>query len=112
MKTIIKSHRIRYVVFTLYSAFLTLFIFLLGCAHTSKSVYRFAPTPVPDRITLNLTADPSHSIAVTWRTDTSVSNGIVQWTVADPGPDFESNATSVDAQSQLFTNNYENEPAF
>lgn len=33
------------------------------------------PTKFPDRIILNLTEDPSSSMAVTWRTDTTISTG-------------------------------------
>ena len=33
------------------------------------------PTKYPDRIVLNLTEDPSSSMAVTWRTDTTIKTG-------------------------------------
>ena len=36
------------------------------------------PTKYPDRIILNLTEDPSSSMAVTWRTDTTISNAFCE----------------------------------
>jgi len=36
------------------------------------------PTKFPDRIILNLTEDPSSSMAVTWRTDTTITIGYCQ----------------------------------
>ncbi len=42
------------------------------------------PTPVPDRVILNLTADPSSSVAVTWRIDTTVSASFVELQQASP----------------------------
>src|SRR5690606_15391371 len=42
------------------------------------------PTPVPDRVILNLTADPSSSVAVTWRTDTTVNASFVELQPAIP----------------------------
>jgi len=34
---------------------------------------------LPDRILLNLTADPATSVAVTWPTDTTVHTGYCEW---------------------------------
>jgi len=46
------------------------------------------PTPLPDRINLCVTANPSNSISVAWRTDTSVAQGFVEVAVAESGPMF------------------------
>lgn len=46
------------------------------------------PTAVPDRINLCVTQSPATSMAVTWRTDASVEQGFVEFTVAQPGPMF------------------------
>jgi acid phosphatase type 7 len=42
------------------------------------------PTPVPDRVILNLTEDTSSSVAVTWRTDTTVNVSFVELQPALP----------------------------
>lgn len=44
------------------------------------------PSPIPDRIILNLTENPSISMAVTWRTDTTVSEGLCEVQLAPEGP--------------------------
>ena len=49
----------------------------------------FAPTPVPDRIALSWTQNPATSFAVTWRTDTTVAEGIAQVAVATDAPEYE-----------------------
>ena len=59
----------------------------------------FPPTPVPDRIVLSLQADPAHSLAVNWRTDTSVTFGIGELALADASPDFVRNSESFAAQT-------------
>jgi hypothetical protein len=46
------------------------------------------PTASPDRIILNLTEDPTHSVAVNWRTDTSITESVVQIAKATHGPEF------------------------
>lgn len=57
----------------------------------------FRPTPMPDRIVLTWNDNPSTSQAVTWRTDTSVAKAVAQIAAADPGPDLEKKAQTVDA---------------
>jgi len=42
------------------------------------------PSPVPDRIILNLTEETTTSVAVTWRTDTTIYNGKVELQPAAP----------------------------
>jgi len=46
------------------------------------------PTPLPDRINLCITAKPATSMAVAWRTDTSVAQGFVEVAAAEAGPMF------------------------
>lgn len=55
----------------------------------------------PDRIILTLTKDPAHSIAVTWRTDTSVLSTMAQIAVAIPGPGFDADSSTVQARTEL-----------
>lgn len=52
----------------------------------------YPPSAVPDRIMLNLTTEPTTSMAVTWRTGLYVDSGFVQYTLADPSPDLEANS--------------------
>jgi hypothetical protein len=45
------------------------------------------PTEQPERIILNLTADPAHEMAITWRTAPG-QLGFVEYAEAQDGPDF------------------------
>lgn len=64
------------------------FILLIGAgciqttAWTDAAINPF-PTPVPDHIILNCTTNPANSMAVTWRTDTSVQEACAEIAVAD-----------------------------
>lgn len=49
---------------------------------------QWSPTAMPDRILLTWCDDPARSQAVTWRTDTSVSQAYIEFTTADDGPHF------------------------
>jgi len=66
-----------------------------------EEMYR--PTAVPDRVILTWNGDPATSQAVTWRTDTSVTNAVAQIAVADPDPAFEDKAETVQATTAEFT---------
>jgi hypothetical protein len=46
----------------------------------------YKPKPIPDRIVLTPTTNPATSIAVTWRTDTTISQPLVQVAPASHGP--------------------------
>jgi 3',5'-cyclic AMP phosphodiesterase CpdA len=59
-----------------------------------------APSPIPDRIILSWTGDPSRSQAVTWRTDPSVTRGVAQIAPAEDGPKFVEKAREVEATTQ------------
>ncbi|HEX5026450.1 MAG TPA: metallophosphoesterase family protein [Agriterribacter sp.] len=52
----------------------------------SQQVNPFPATPWPDRIVLNVTQDPSTSLAVTWRTCDSVKTGLVEIMPATADP--------------------------
>ncbi|MDE3000586.1 MAG: metallophosphoesterase family protein [Gemmatimonadota bacterium] len=58
------------------------------------------PSPVPDRIVLTWNADPSNSQAVTWRTDASVVETLVEIALASASPRFMVNVRKVPAQTQ------------
>src|SRR4051794_29969620 len=48
-----------------------------------------APSPVPDRVILTWKGNPATSQAVTWRTDTSVTQAVSQLARAEGGPGFD-----------------------
>lgn len=54
------------------------------------------PTEQPERIILNLTADPAHEMAVTWRTAPGAV-GLVEYAEAQDGPDFIQQAVRMTA---------------
>jgi hypothetical protein len=58
---------------------------------------------VPQRIVLNLTAEPARSMAVTWRTDREVRNPVAQVAVSGDWTGFQKNAKSVNATSEQVT---------
>lgn len=87
-------------------------VLLASVGFSFDSDYHYRPAAHPDRIILNLTQDPSISMAVTWRTDNTVSQSLVQWIESGPGPKFESAVQSTGAQTQRFVNRYEGEPEF
>ncbi|TAE30419.1 MAG: metallophosphoesterase family protein [Cytophagales bacterium] len=58
------------------------------------------PTDQPDRIILNVVADPTTQQSVTWRTDTTVRQGIAEIAVADAAPRFMRNATQINAKTE------------
>ena len=46
------------------------------------------PTAEPDRVIVNLTETPENSIAINWRTDTTVTTGVIEWAQSTSGPEF------------------------
>ncbi|WPP50447.1 purple acid phosphatase family protein [Catalinimonas niigatensis] len=58
------------------------------------------PSATPDRIILNLTADPLTSVAVNWRTDTTKSSSFVEVAEATHGPQFIANVRSIKATTE------------
>lgn len=96
------------------SLYLTLVLLLLasiGCSQQAATqvktyepqVEMYRPSVIPDRIILNLTADPATSEAVTWRTATSVTKGLAQVVIANPAPKFEMRAQTVEAVTSSIT---------
>ncbi len=68
------------------------------------------PSSEPDRVILNLTENPETSIAVNWRTDTTIQSGFVEWAPATPGPEFREQATKVEAQREALKVKHRDEP--
>jgi len=102
--------------FIWFCVWLTMMIAVVGgCAATSSPPERSCAagqnqacitsrcqrSALPERIILNLTATPATSQAVTWRTAIAVDHPQAQIAPASGMADFDKNARSVDAQSQI-----------
>ncbi|HEX5171198.1 MAG TPA: metallophosphoesterase family protein [Cyclobacteriaceae bacterium] len=68
------------------------------------------PSAMPDRVILNLTENPETSIAVNWRTDTTIAEGFVEWAPATDGPEFVDMVTRVNASMEKLQVKHEDEP--
>lgn len=55
-----------------------------GHAMAQERLSKYPPSASPDRIILNITRDPATSMAVTWRTDTTIHETLAQVTVNLP----------------------------
>lgn len=64
-----------------------------------------APSPLPDRIVTNWTAEPATSFSVTWRTGAAVQQGCGEIAEASDGPDFEKTARRVEAATEAYATN-------
>lgn len=65
----------------------------------------YQPSPIPDRIILTWTGDPTTSQTVTWRTSTEVSRAFAEIAIAGDGPDFKKTAQRIEAATQPFVSN-------
>ncbi len=72
----------------------------LNAAGSGSLDRHFAPTAVPDRIILTFVENPATSIAVSWRTDTTVSTPLVQITTGTASPDLEASAYKIRGTSR------------
>ena len=52
-------------------------------AQVFTKVEQHRPTPLPDRVVLTWSADPTQSIDVTWRTDQTVGKPVVEYAIAE-----------------------------
>lgn len=69
-------------------------------AASVPAAQRYAPSIVPDRITLLPAADPTTQQVVKWRSSTGVAQGVVEYRSLTPAP-YPANVLSVDAQSRV-----------
>jgi hypothetical protein len=67
-------------------------------------------TPFPDRIVLNLTQEASNSIAVTWRTDVTVSEGLCELHPLTGGRIVPEKVKSFKAKTTTVKYEYDGEP--
>lgn len=82
---------------SLFSRFVLISLLALASLSFSQSVDM---GKFPKRIILNLTADPAHSEAVTWRTAAPVSNPQVQVAPAIAAPKLDENQTTISAGTE------------
>lgn len=69
-----------------------------------------APSPYPDRVVLNLTENPATSVAVTWRTDGSVSEGFCELQPATERPVKNEHSKTFRAKTTTVKYEYQDEP--
>ena len=50
------------------------------------------PSQVPDRLVVTWSHDPATSFSVTWRTDTTITAGLAEITLATPSPNLSANS--------------------
>ncbi len=81
----------------LFLGILFLFMFVVSCYSGDSA------TSSPERIILNLTAEPATSQAVTWRTPAAVTTPQAQIVPAKASPDLERDALSVAASTESVT---------
>ncbi len=77
-------------------------IFCTGVQAQTAGVNPFPPTPDPDRIVLNVTQDPSTSIAVNWRTCDTVREGFLEIMPVSSDPRAVAKALREQAKSEAF----------
>jgi len=59
------------------------------------------PSEYPDRIVLNFGANPASEVNVTWRTDSTITEGIAQIAIATAAPKFWKNGESFKAKMEV-----------
>jgi hypothetical protein len=74
---------------------------LPGVASAQQNANPYIPTTQPDRIILNVTADPSTSMAVNWRTASDVSESFAEIAIASADPRFTDKVNRLKAKSEL-----------
>ncbi|WP_159467247.1 metallophosphoesterase family protein [Dyadobacter sp. 3J3] len=79
--------------------FITVSLALLPAFAFSQENKSYPASKFPDRIILGWKGDAAHSQAVNWRTDSTITRAIAMIHEADPSPDFQTSAKSVDAKT-------------
>lgn len=77
---------------------------------TELPVRLLFPSREPDRVILNLSIEPGTSLAVNWRTDTTILEGYVEFAVATAGPEFKDLSTLVSAKREHLVTKHLKEP--
>jgi hypothetical protein len=71
---------------------------------------QFYPTSEPDRVILNVTETPEKSLAINWRTDTTVTENFLEWAPATSGPEFQASVQRVTARKEILRVKHGDEP--
>ncbi|HEV7379783.1 MAG TPA: fibronectin type III domain-containing protein, partial [Dyadobacter sp.] len=71
-----------------------------GVAVGQQNTNPYIPAAQPDRIILNVTVDPSTSMAVNWRTSSDVTESFAEIAVASADPRFTDKVTRLKAKSE------------
>ncbi|HTN07438.1 metallophosphoesterase family protein [Agriterribacter sp.] len=79
------------------------FAILIFAKAQAQQANPYPPSSYPDRIVLNVTADPSTSLAVNWRTHDSITSGTAEITIAASNPADAAKATTVKAKTETVT---------
>lgn len=79
------------------------FIVLVFAKAQAQQYNPYPPSPYPDRIVLNVTQDPSRSLAVNWRTHDSVATGSAEIMIAASNPADAAKANAVRAKTETVT---------
>lgn len=69
------------------------------------------PSAYPDRVILNLTEEPSTSMAITWRTNPTVTEGFCELQPATEGPVKKENTETFRARTTTVRYEYRDEPS-
>lgn len=89
-------------------------LFVLLTVFCKLKAQDYAPLPYPDRVILTWTANPANSQAVTWRTDTTVTEAKAQIKAEDSSPSLENEVMTYEAATRplrsgtYITANYHN----
>jgi predicted phosphodiesterase len=78
-------------------------LFLSAAAAAQDDIHRIEvrnPAATPERVLLNIAADPAHTQTVTWRTETAQDKAEAQIAEASAHPDFTRSARSVPAAAK------------
>lgn len=84
-------------------AFFSAMIFVTLRSGAQELTTKYIPSSKPDRIVLNLIGDPATTMAVTWRTDTTVSGTVARLSLNIPGVLMADSALAVTGSSQDVT---------
>ena len=72
----------------------------LPCLLSAQITDHFPPKPMPDRVVLTWNGDPATTQAVTWRTDTTITEAYAEVAVAGDMPEFILQAARSNARTE------------
>ncbi len=76
---------------------------LMAAQVRSQQFNPYPPAPYPDRIVLNVTQDPSTSLAVNWRTHDSITAGSAEIMIVVSNPTNATKANGIKAKTETVT---------